>query len=69
MFGSSANGLTTSNNSDLDLSLIIHDIYDSSRSKFEGQVFLGIKDIKEILLVIRKYLQEQKFSVEGEANF
>ena len=69
MFGSSANGLTTSNNSDLDLSLIIHDIYDSSRSKFEGQVFLGIKDIKEILLVIREYLQEQKFSVEGEANF
>ena len=61
MFGSSANGLTTSNNSDLDLSLIIHDIYDSSRSKFEGQVFLGIKDIKEILLVIREYLQEQKF--------
>ena len=69
MFGSSANGLTTSNNSDLDLSLIIHDIYDSSRCKFEGQVFLGIKDIKEILLVIREYLQEQKFSVEGEANF
>ena len=69
MFGSSANGLTTSNNSDLDLSLIIHDIYDSSRSKFEGQVFLGIKDIKEILLVIREYLQEQKFSVEGDANF
>ena len=69
MFGSSANGLTTSNNSDLDLSLIIYDIYDSSRSKFEGQVFLGIKDIKEILLVIRKYLQEQKFSVEGETNF
>jgi hypothetical protein len=69
VFGSSANGLTTSNNSDLDLSLIIHDIYDSSRSKFEGQVFLGIKDIKEILLVIREYLQEQKFSVEGEANF
>ena len=69
MFGSSANGLTTSNNYDLDLSLIIHDIYDSSRSKFEGQVFLGIKDIKEILLVIREYLQEQKFSVEGEANF
>ena len=69
MFGSSANGLTTSSNSDLDLSLIIHDIYDSSRSKFEGQVFLGIKDIKKILLVIREYLQEQKFSVEGESNF
>jgi DNA polymerase sigma len=69
VFGSSANGLTTSSNSDLDLSLIIHDIYDSSRSKFEGQVFLGIKDIKKILLVIREYLQEQKFSVEGEANF
>ncbi len=49
VYGSAANGLATSGNSDLDLSLIVHDINDPSREHFQGQSFLGIKKIEELL--------------------
>jgi len=52
VYGSAANALATSDSSDLDLSLIIHNINYSSRS------FLDIKKIKEIISVIKFYLEE-----------
>lgn len=58
VYGSAANGLATSGNSDLDLSLIVHDIHDPTREKFQGQSFLGIKKIEMLLMTIKEYLED-----------
>jgi hypothetical protein len=42
IYGSSINGLATSNNSDLDLSLVVHGIKDQKRAKFGGESFIDI---------------------------
>lgn len=58
VYGSAANGLASSKNSDLDLSLIIHDYFDPSRASFGGQTFLGIKQIRDVLETIKYYLED-----------
>jgi len=63
IYGSSINGLAMSNNSDLDLSLVVHGLKKSTRKDIFGESFLDIYQIKTLLSTLKKYLDKQRFSI------